>query len=263
MKSEQSTAMLTQSVTRALGILSCFTNEYPELRVIDFAKMLNLTQSNVSRLLTTMVSLGYVIKDESTGYYRLGNEIITLGGIALNHYEIRKQALPELYETEKKTGFDANLAIVDRGTLFYLAHVDSYTSPRMYTFIGRRNPLHCTAIGKVLLAYGGAEEAEELLSNEPLKAYTDRTITDKAKLYEQFEQIRKKGYAVEEEELALGRACLAAPVVGRTGKVVAGISISGALSKINLAERERELASILVEMVDRVSMKMGHISATY
>jgi DNA-binding IclR family transcriptional regulator len=68
---------------------------------------------------------------------------------------------------------------------------------------------------------------------------------------------------VEEEELALGRACLAAPVVGRTGKVVAGISISGALSKMNLAERERELASVLVEMVDRVSMKMGHISATY
>jgi DNA-binding IclR family transcriptional regulator len=255
--------MLTQSVTRALGILSCFTNEYPELRVIDFAKMLNLTQSNVSRLLSTMVSLGYVIKDDATGYYRLGNEIITLGGIALNHYEIRKQALPELYETEKTTGFDTNLAIVDRGTLFYLAHVDSYSSPRMYTFIGRRNPLHATAIGKTLLAFGDAEEARQLLAGEPLKAYTERTIVDSDALFGQFEQIRKKGYAVEEEELALGRACIAAPVIGRTGKVVAGISISGALSKMNLAEREPELANILVEMADRVSMKMGHISATY
>ncbi|WP_135552397.1 IclR family transcriptional regulator [Paenibacillus cymbidii] len=262
-KADQSGAMLTQSVTRALGILSCFSNEYPELRVIDFAKMLNLTQSNVSRLLSTMVSLGYVIKDDMTGYYRLGNEIITLGGIALNHYEIRKQALPELYETEKKLGFDTNLAIVDRKTLFYLAHVDSYGSPRMYTFIGRRNPLHATAIGKVLLAHMEPEEASELLAGEPLKAYTDRTIVDMAALTERFELIRRRGYETEIEELALGRACMAAPIFGRTGKVVAGMSISSSLSKINLKEREEELAGYLIEMTDRVSMKMGRISATY
>jgi DNA-binding IclR family transcriptional regulator len=263
MKPEQSSVMLTQSVTRALGILSCFSNGQPELRVTDFAKMLSLTQSNVSRLLATMVSLGYVSKDESTGYYRLGNEIITLGGIALNHYEIRKQALPELYETEKMTGFDSNLAILEGETIFYLAHVDSYSSPRMYTFIGRRNPLHSTAIGKVLLA--GMEEAEsgELLSAEALTAFTDKTVTDKSALLRQFEQIRRQGYAVEEEELALGRACMAAPIRGRNGKIVAGMSISGALSKINLKEREQELASILIEMADRVSMKMGFVSVSY
>ncbi|MBD2860950.1 IclR family transcriptional regulator [Paenibacillus sp. IB182363] len=145
--------MLTQSVTRALAILSCFSDSEPELRVIDFSKKLNLTQSNVSRLLTTMVSIGYVVRNEQTGYYSLGPEIVTLGGIAFNHYEIRKQALPKLYEIERKTGIDANLAILDNGTVFYLAHVDSYDSPRMYTFVGRRNPLHCTAIGKARLLF--------------------------------------------------------------------------------------------------------------
>jgi DNA-binding IclR family transcriptional regulator len=261
LKTEASSVMLTQSVTRALAILSCFSNEHPELRVSDFAKMLNLTQSNVSRLLATMVSIGYVVKDEATGYYRLGPEIVTLGGIALNNYEIRKQALPEMYEIEKRAGLDVNLAILDRNTIFYLAHVDSYGSPRMYTYVGRRNPLHCTAIGKTLLAFMEKEEAERLLSEEPLKRYTEKTVTDKEKLFAQLDRIRKTGYAVEQEELAIGRACLAVPVMERSGKIAAAISVSGSVSKINLPEREQELSALMVEMADRVSAKMGHTAA--
>jgi len=250
--------MLTQSVTRALAILSCFSDSEPELRVIDFSKKLNLTQSNVSRLLTTMVSIGYVVRNEQTGYYSLGPEIVTLGGIALNHYEIRKQALPELYEIERKTGIDANLAILDNGTVFYLAHVDSYDSPRMYTFVGRRNPLHCTAIGKALLAFLPEEEARQLLGEAPLSRYTEKTIVQIDDAVAAFEDIRKSGYAVEMEELALGRACIAAPVLDRTGRVAAGISISGPLSKMKLNERLDELSALLIEMAGRISMKMGH-----
>lgn len=261
LKSEKApTAMLTQSVTRALAILSCFSSSEPELRVIDFAKKLGLTQSNVSRLLTTMVSIGYVTKNEQTGYYRLGPEIITLGGIALNNYDIRKQALPELYEIERQIRIDANLAILDRGTIFYLAHVDSYDSPRMYTFNGSRNPLHCTAIGKALLASMTEDEARELLAGEPLKKYTEHTIVSVDELMEELENIRKQGYAVECEELALGRACVAVPVMDRTGKAVAGISISGPLSKMKLDERLEELSSLLIEKAGRISLKMGYIT---
>ena len=257
---EKNNAGLTQSVTRALAILSCFTDEQPEVRVIDVAKQLNLTQSNVSRLLSTMVSLGYVEKDEFSGFYRLGPQIVTLGGIALNHYEIRKQALPELYELEKKLGLGANLAILSGHRMFYLAHVDSHKSPRMYTLVGRSNPLHCTGIGKVLLAYMSREEAEVAIEADKLHPYTAKTITDKTALYAQLEEIREKGYAIENEELALGRACLAAPVRGRNGKVLAGISISGPLSEIQLEARRQELAGILIEVTDRVSMKMGYLT---
>ncbi|NHN31849.1 IclR family transcriptional regulator [Paenibacillus agricola] len=263
MKQEQPTAILTQSVTRALSILSCFTDEQPELRVIDFAKKLELTQSNVSRLLTTMVTLGYVEKDEFTGFYRLGTEIISLGGTALNHYEIRKQALPELHELERELGLGANLAILNGNQMFYLAHVDSHKAPRMYTLIGRRNPLHCTGIGKVLLANMDPNKATELIYTESFLSFTDKTITDPALLEEHLEQVRKKGYATEIEELALGRACIAAPVRGRSGKVLGGISLSGPLSEIRLPSREQELASILIEATDRISMKMGYITANF
>ncbi|MEK3722600.1 IclR family transcriptional regulator [Paenibacillus sp. FSL H8-0034] len=263
LKQEQTAAALTQSVTRALAILSCFSDEQPELRVIDFAKKLNLTQSNVSRLLTTMVSLGYTEKDELTGFYRLGTSIISLGGIALNHYEIRKQALPELHDLETRLGLGANLAILNGPHMFYLAHVDSHKSPRMYTLIGRKNPLHCTGIGKVLLAFLDREEAESLLKEEGMTAYTAKTITEFSALESQLESTRKKGFAIENEELALGRACIAAPVRGRSGKVIGGISLSGPLSEINLTKREAELSAILIEATDKISMKMGYITANY
>lgn len=259
MKTDKNNVMLTQSVTRALAILSCFTDEQPEIRVIDAAKKLNLTQSNVSRLLSTMVSLGYVEKDELSGFYRLGPEIVSLGGLALNNYEIRKQALPELYELERKLGLGANLAILNKGRMFYLAHVDSHKSPRMYTMIGRTNPLHCTGIGKVLLAQMSVDQAERILEEEGMYPFTGRTIAEKARLFQELEVIRSRGYAIENEELALGRACIAAPVRDRGGQVAAGISISGPLSEVDLSNREEELAGILIEVTDRVSMKMGHI----
>ncbi|TLS48996.1 IclR family transcriptional regulator [Paenibacillus antri] len=261
MKTEQANPMITQSVTRALAILSCFSDEQPELRVIDFSKKLNLTQSNVSRLLATMVSLGYVEKDEFSGFYRLGHQIITLGGIALNNSEIRKLALPELFDLERRLGLGANVAVLKAQSMFYLAHVDSHRSPRMYTLLGRSNPLYNTGIGKVLLAHLGREEAAALLDRIELTAYTDRTITDLAALQEELEQVRSSGYAMELEELALGRACIAAPLRGRSGKVVAGISLSGPLSDIRLPERERELAGVLIEVADRISTKMGYVTA--
>lgn len=254
------TNTLTQSVTRALDILSCFTDEQPEVRVVDVANKLNLTQSNVSRLLVTMESLHYVEKDELSGFYRLGPQIISLGGIALNNYDIRKQALPELYALENKLGLGANLAVFSRNRMFYLAHVDSHKSPRMYTMNGRSLPLHCTGIGKVLLAHLDPQHRDEFVQVERLHQYTAHTICDAALLQDELELIRQQGYAMEIEELALGRACIAAPVRDRKGQVIAGMSISGSLSDLNIKARESELSSIIIEVADRVSVKMGHIS---
>ncbi|GGD78757.1 IclR family transcriptional regulator [Paenibacillus nasutitermitis] len=252
----------TQSVVRALTILSCFSDEQPEVRVSDVAKQLDLTISNVSRLLATMEAMGYVEKDEFSGFYRLGTKIVTLGGIALNNYDIRKQALPELHALEQQLGLGANLAMLKENQIFYLAHVDSHHSPRMYTLIGRSNPLHCTGIGKVLLAHMGSDQLEKALSPDQLFAYTSKTLTSKEQLMEQLHLIRERGYAMEDEELALGRACLAAPVRNRKGDVIAGISISGSLSEIRLEQREQELSRILIEVSDHISMKMGYITMT-
>ncbi|WP_169728499.1 IclR family transcriptional regulator [Salibacterium aidingense] len=246
---------------RALQLLACFSDAQFELRVADFCHQLNMSQSSVSRLLTTLVDHGFVEKNHFSGAYFLGKKVISLAGISLNNYEIRKQALPELYNLEQKTNLGANLAVLDGEKMFYLAHVDSRRSPRMYTLVGYTNPLHATGIGKVLLSHI-EENREQFIKNLSLEPYTVKTIDRKEELLQTMENTRQYGYATEIEELALGRACIAAPVRDRGGRVVAGVSLSGPLSEINLQEREQELASILIEATDLISLKMGFMSSS-
>ncbi|MBI3973014.1 MAG: IclR family transcriptional regulator [Chloroflexi bacterium] len=257
---------LTQSVERALSILSLFTDKRPALRVADVSAALGLGQSTSSRLLATLEALGYVTKDPQTGHYRLGAEVIRLGGVALNNNELRRQALGVLHEVSSATGLGANLSVlrrygpVDWG-IFYLAHFDGAKAPRTYTLVGRRNPLHATGMGKVLLAHLPERERQALLDALPLPAYTPRTLTSHEALEAELEAVRDRGYAVEREELAFGRACVAAPIRDRTGQVVAAMSLSGPLSAMRLEQREAELAQLTIEHADGISQQLGYVSA--
>ncbi|MCZ2095599.1 MAG: IclR family transcriptional regulator [Anaerolineae bacterium] len=150
--SNNSQTSLTQSVTRAVHILTCFTDETPLLRVTDISNQLDLTVSLVSRMLGTLEHEGFVVRDEDTGFYRLGRTIITLAGVALNHNRLRMEALNEMQRANSALGLGINLSVLDHDSIFYLAHIDPPEVPRHYTMIGRHNPLHATGMGKVLLA---------------------------------------------------------------------------------------------------------------
>lgn len=250
---------LTQSLCKAFDILNCFTPETPALRVADITKRVGMTQSNVSRLVSTMVAYGYLERMDDTGCYQLGRQIITLSSVALNHSEIRRQALPELYRLEQEYEVGANLAVLDGNQMYYLAHVDSRTSPRMYTMAGYRKPLHCTAIGKVLLSAMPDEEIARIIAKEGLPGYTVRTITDPERLMAQIDLVRRVGYAVEYDERVLGAACIAAPIYGRSSQVVAGLSVSGKYLKRSLEEAEAEVAPIVMDAAMSVSKRLGCI----
>lgn len=257
---------LTQSVGRALKILSLFSDETPSLRVGDVSASLGLGQSTTSRLLSTLEALGYVTRDQDSGRYRLGAEVIRLGGVALNDSALRRHALPELALVSSDTGLGANLSVLRRFPdggwgIFYLAHYDGAKAPRAYTLVGRRNPLHATGMGKVLLAGLPAPERDHVLSELPLPSYTANTITSVGALRQAVDQVRVQGYAVENEELAFGRACVAAPIRDHTGRVVAAMSISGPLSAIRLDEREAERAQTAIECADRISAHLGYVTA--
>ena len=254
-------AGLTQSVSRALQILSCFTDETPHLRVTDISYRLELTQSLVSRLLTTLEYEGFVERDEGTGFYVLGRSILTLAGVALNHNRIRMEALSEMQSISNQLGLSVNLSILDEGSIFYLAHIDTPEVPRPYTLIGRHNPLHATGMGKVLLAHVPDVELDGFLDRYDFHAYTANSIVDPDVLLDELEAIRTRGWALEMEELALGRACVAGAIRDQSGKVVAALSFSGPLSVIRWQERESELVSTIVEVCDRISMRLGYVTA--
>jgi len=251
----------TQSVTRALRILKCFSDETPVLRVGDVSTKLGLTPSLVSRLLATLEHEGMVERDLETGFYRLGRAIFTLASVSLNTNRLRVEALTEMQEVENRLGLGVNMAVLDGDTIFYLAHVDGPKAPRPYTLIGRRNPLHATGMGKLLLAFLPDAERTAYVEQLPLPAYTNRTITDRQRLREELDTIRGQGWAVELEELALGRGCVAGPIRDKNGRVVAAISISGPISTLDWEVRRADLISVIIEVADRISMRMGYLTA--
>lgn len=252
---------LTQSVTRALKILRCFTDEAPLQRVGDISTQLNLTPSLVSRLLATLENEGFVERDKETGFYQLGKSILTLAGVALNNNRLRMEALSEMQKVVNSLGLGVNLAVLDGDTIFYLAHIDGPQAPRAYTLIGRHNPLHATGIGKILLTHLADDTRALYLEHLPLPSYTTRTITDRGVLAEELSKVRAQGWSLEMEELALGRACIAGPIRDHKGTVVAGLSISGPLSTLNWEERREELINTIIEVTDMISIRLGYITA--
>lgn len=245
-----------QSVERAVAVLRVFTGP-GALRVTEVAKLAGLRQSTASRLLSTLEQAAFVERD-ADGQYRLGADLITLAGVALNGHPVHHAARQRAQSLAASTGLGANVAVRRDDHAFYLCNFEGHLAPRSFALTGRRNPLHATALGKSLLL--GVEARRELLGE--LERYTPRTITDHEVLDEALEQVAWQGYSTETEELSLSRSCLAAPIHDRTGQVVAALSLSGPSSIVDLPHREPELSRLVVETADAISSQLGHHGPT-
>ena len=245
-----------QSVERALAVLRTFGEYGPVLRVAEVARLCSLGTSTASRLLATLVDAA-LLERASGGTYQLGPAVITLAGVALNRSQLYREARTVAYEISCETGLGVNVAELRDAQVFYLLHFDGRLAPRSHTLIGRHNPLHATGLGKCLLSEFSGGELAEVLATAPMHSYTPHTIDHAAVLEQQLALVRERGYAVEREELAFGRGCVAAPIRGRGSAIVAALSISGPLSALGLDEREAELARMVIEAADRIGTAMG------
>lgn len=224
------------------------------LSVTHIARQLQLEKSSVSRFLRTLHNYGYVEQDERTRRYRLGARLVALGQRRLRQFTLREQARPFLRRLVDETGECAHLAVLTRGQAFYVDQVDTSASLRVSTGIGTMAPLHCTALGKILLAFGDIQPAEEL------SIYTPQTITDAAKLAHQLERTREIGYALDDEEYTIGVRCLAAPVWGDSGALAGAMGISGPAARLT-RERLPGMAHIVMECALACSRELQYMEA--
>lgn len=259
MASDQSN---NQSVERAISVLRAFLTR-PELRVSDVAKATGLGTSTASRLLATLETLEFVERDEVSGLYRLGTAPITLGGVALNQHPVHREARQVAQDLAAAVGLGVNVAIRRGDSMFYLLNFEGRLAPRSFVLTGQRKPLYATGIGKCLLLALTPAERRELLPEGTLQPFTARTIATHERLDEELARTLGRGYATEVEELAFGRACVAAPIRDMSGAVVAAISISGPLSAIDLAAREAELARTVIETADSISIGLGYVGPAH
>ncbi|NUT36436.1 MAG: IclR family transcriptional regulator [Hamadaea sp.] len=246
-----------QSVERALGVLRSLAGGPPELRVSDVAKTTGLGVSTTSRLLGTLEAAGLVDRDPITGLFRLGLDVVSLSAAVLNNHPVHREARQISQNLAAELGLGVNVALRRGDRLFYLLNFEGRGAPRSSVLTGQIKPLHATGLGKCLLSGLTAGQRRDLLPATNLIPYTARTLTSHEQLDDAIDGIAAHGHAVEIEELALSRACVAAPIRDATGAVVAALSVSGPLSAIDLPARRPELARRVIEAVDSISVGLG------
>lgn len=218
-------SFLNASVIKAFSIIETLC-AHDEMGIAEISRSLKIDKSTVYRMVSTLQHLGYVRQKSHKGKYSPSLKLLTVASHIATVLELRQIVHPFLEELSKKSRETANLAILEEDEVVYIDKVESSETLRMDLAIGRRVPPHCTALGKVLLAHLPGNGLEEALSNG-LPRCTKKTITDLRTLKKELENVQRKGYAIDDEELELGIRCIGAPILDRQNRAIAAISIAG------------------------------------
>ena len=249
------------SIDRTLQILELFSIEKPEWGVTEISKALNIYKSNVHNVLTTLAEKGFVKKDSKTDKYKLGIKFFELGSIVIKNMDLRKIAHPYIEELSKEFNETVHLGVLDEGRVVSIEREESDKGLCSHIEIGKRIPLHCTAVGKAIMAYLSKDKVAAIVKGKGLKKYTENTIINKKELENEFKKIREQGYAVDNIEHEEGVRCVAGSIRDYTGKVIASMSISGPAFRIN-ESNILDIAKKVKEYCDCISKEMGNSNYT-
>jgi IclR family KDG regulon transcriptional repressor len=248
-----------QSVERAIAILKSFSLERPERGVNELSRELGLHKSTVSRLMRTLEQGGLLSRNPDTERYRLGVGLIGLAAQVISYMDIREVARPFLRQIAEVCQETANLSVLD---LYEVVNLEQFVPPmrqiKNVGRVGRRMCTHCTAAGKVFLAYLSDEELA-LILQAGLERFTSHTITDPEALRRELAKVRQQGYAVAQEELEEGLNVVAAPIRDHEGQPVASVSVAGPAYRVT-PDAFPDLASRLVDTATKISRQLGHKS---
>jgi len=247
---------VVQSVARSLGLLEALASP-GELGLVELAARAGLQPSTAHRLLSTLVGRGYVIQTADTGRYLLGYKVLELASFVNGRTaHLRALARPHLVSIQKITGETTNLTVLEGPQVVYIDQVEGSRSVRMFTQVGRAVPAHTSAAGKVILAFYASDLVEKLYAEEPLGQLTPRTLTTLNGLGDELARIRRRGYAIDNEEHEEGVSCVAAPIFDHEGGVRAAISVSGPAPRIHSADTA-ELGELLTTRTAEISRSLG------
>lgn len=252
---------LSTSLIRGLSILSSFSADQPVLGITDLATKLRLHKSTVHRYVETLQTLGYLEQDAPTRKFRLGIRVVDFAGAILGGMELRQLALPFLEALSEELGLTVNMSVLEGNDIVYVGRVRTNKILNLELYVGSRLPAYCTSMGKVLLAFLLPEELEAKLSQIKFERRGPNTITDKAKLLDELQHVRERGFAINNEELANGLRSVAAPVRSRRGQVVAAINIAVHTAMTTTDEMEKLLVPKLLVTAGRISQQLGYRGA--
>jgi IclR family pca regulon transcriptional regulator len=240
------------SLAKGLSVLQAFGEAGHPLTLSEVAKALGANSTTATRLCYTLTELGFIQKDGQRRYH-LTPKILTLGhsyisGLAWQ--EVAQYYLERLFKEVQET---VNLSILEGSEMIYLFRIRKRKYLPFDIQIGTKLPVYCTAMGKVLMALGPSERTKPILKALEFKPLTARTITSLDKFMDELERVRKKGYAINDEELSIGNRSVGAPIMGKQGYAVAAINIAVPTTEYSRSQMEKILAPQVIRTAHEIS----------
>lgn len=228
-----------QSVDRALNILETISDAEDGLTLAQLSEQVNLPKSTVHGLVSTLRDHKFVSQTDEDGRYRMGIRLFELGTKLARSWDIRDAAKPAMRWLSKEFGETVHLGCEDNGEVLYLDKIAADSLISIVSDIGARLPMHCSGIGKALLAHKSESEVKRYIAYKGLMPLTGRTITDPDKLMQELEKVKEQGFALDDGEIMEGLRCVGAPIYDSDGLVRYAISVSGQVKDIYGKRLER------------------------
>jgi PcaR/PcaU/PobR family beta-ketoadipate pathway transcriptional regulator len=246
------------SLAKGMDVLSLVVHSKTVLGITEISRVLNLSIGSVQRVTNTLQKLGYLRKDENKQGYVLGYKAWGLGLSIIKDIDLKRVAHPYLQELSREIGETVNLAILDGQDIVYVDRIKTEQIININLSIGSRLPVYCTSMGKSLLAFLPDNEISKILDAIDIKPITPNTITDKSRLLEELQQVRQRGFSLNDRELEIGLRSVAAPVRDESKRVIAAVNIAVPSTRITLEELSTDLANKAVNVARIISEGMGY-----
>jgi IclR family transcriptional regulator, acetate operon repressor len=231
---------------RSFAVLEHVAGSRAPVDVLDIIASLKLPKATAYRLVDWFVTQGYLSREPARRRLIIGPKLTNLAFDALSssmRYDTPHVVLQRLVHTLNET---CNIGTLLNGEVVYLDRVEAEHWPlRLHYTVGSRVPLHCSAIGKLFLALAAAPRRRRLLQSLELRRFTDSTITDSARLETELRQIRKEQASFDREEYLVGVVCMAVPVIGKNGEMLAALAIQAPQARMNVQTARRHLPALL------------------
>lgn len=246
-----------QVLDRAFDILEELARARGALGLSELAQRTAMSKSTVFRILQTMLARGYVEKTLE-GLYTIGPKMFGTLSYHINSLELQTEAKPYLAVLNRSLGLTSHLGILDGSYVSYIEKEPTDWNEGAYTEVGYRSPAYCSSMGKCLLACLSSRELEEVLYGYDFQAFTSHTFTSKASFVKYLHQVRKQGWAMDNEEYQIGHCCIASPVFDYRGDAIAAVGVSGTPSSIS-KDRIPDISRQVILAAQRISERMGYI----
>ena len=243
------------AVQRTISILEALSR-VEAINLENLSKVTGLPKATLLRFLSTLISLGYVMRDGGDMYH-LTLKMFSTGSRSLSHIDLVTTAKPFAKRLAEELGETVHMGILEGDTAVYVLKEESIYTLRMYSQVGKRIPLYCTAIGKIFLSEMTEAELDGYLSTHPLKPFTTKSIRTEEAMKEELRKTRERGWSIDDEEHEMNIRCLASPVRDFSGRTVAAISVSWPVFRFEDCDQAK-VTGMIIDATSELSSILGY-----